>query len=204
MLNQNQKLNEWEERETRALATEYVDLLVGGYTTYTEPIRFKFEAREINNELALFGYLIDANGYKPIPVNVYFGSYVNMEEVEIKKVLIEEELRKQCHDYIDTLIDTHKKGSAKETQKYIVLTKVKYMNFEVLGLHPNNNQTFNYLVDLLTSDVATLGEDIKDDENIDYNKTDFKDIEELMDWYNDIMLMFDEYYQVDFVTPTQC
>ena len=142
MLNQNQKLNEWEERETRALATEYVDLLVGGYTTYTEPLKFKIEAREINNELALFGYLIDANEYKPIPVNVYFGSYANMEEVEIKKVLIEEELRKQCHEYIDTLID--------------------------------------------------------------YNKTDFKDIEELMDWYNDIMSMFDEYYQVDFVTPTLC
>ena len=184
MLNQNQKLNEWEERETRALATEYVDLLVGGYTTYTEPLKFKIEAREINNELALFGYLIDANEYKPIPVNVYFGSYVNMEEVEIKKVLIEEELRKQCHEYIDTLIDIYNKT----TQKYV----------------PNNTYTFNYLVDLLTSDVATLDEDIKDDESIDYNKTDFKDIEELMDWYNDIMSMFDEYYQVDFVTPTLC
>ena len=200
MLNQNQKLNEWEERETRALATEYVDLLVGGYTTYTEPLKFKIEAREINNELALFGYLIDANEYKPIPVNVYFGSYANMEEVEIKKVLIEEELRKQCHEYIDTLIDIYNK----KTQKYVLLTKVKYMNFEILGLHPNNNYTFNYLVDLLTSDVATLDEDIKDDESIDYNKTDFKDIEELMDWYNDIMSMFDEYYQVDFVTSTQC
>lgn len=200
MLNQNQKLNEWEERETRALATEYVDLLVGGYTTYTEPLKFKIEAREINNELALFGYLIDANEYKPIPVNVYFGSYANMEEVEIKKVLIEEELRKQCHEYIDTLIDIYNK----KTQKYVLLTKVKYMNFEILGLHPNNNYTFNYLVDLLTSDVATLDEDIKDDESIDYNKTDFKDIEELMDWYNDIMSMFDEYYQVDFVTPTLC
>lgn len=78
------------------------------------------------------------------------------------------------------------------------------MSFEILGLHPNNNRTFNYLVDLLTGDVATLDEDIKDDESVNYDEKDFKDIEELMDWYKDIMLMFDEYYQVDFVTPTLC
>lgn len=89
-------------------------------------------------------------------------------------------------------------------QNYILLTKVKYMSFEILGLHPNNNRTFNYLVDLLTGDVATLDEDIKDDESVNYDEKDFKDIEELMDWYKDIMLMFDEYYQVDFVTPTLC
>lgn len=91
----------------------------------------------------------------------------------------------------------------KESQNYILLTKVKYMGFEVLGLHPNNNNTLEYLVDLFTSEVASLDGEDKDDETIDYNKTDFANVKELMDWYEEIMMAFDEYYQINFVTPQE-
>lgn len=91
----------------------------------------------------------------------------------------------------------------KESQNYILLTKVKYMGFEVLGLHPNNNNALEYLVDLFTSEVASLDGEDKDDETIDYNKTDFANVKELMDWYEEIMMAFDEYYQINFVTPQE-
>ena len=203
MGNQNVVLNRWEEREVRVLAIEYVELLMEKHPTYAEPLKFKIEARENNHELALLGSIVDARGVKQTPIEVYFGSYNNMEEVKYKKEIIDEELRKQCHEYVDALANTHRNMLDKESQNYILLTKVSYMNFEVLGLHPNNNNTLEYLVDLFTSEVASLDEEDKDDETIDYNKTDFANVKELMDWYEEIMMAFDEYYQINFVTPQE-
>lgn len=72
-----------------------------------------------------------------------------------------------------------------------------------MGLYPNNSNTFNYLIDLFTSEVTSLDEDDKDDETIDYSKQDFTNVKELLEWYEEIMMAFDEYYQVNFLTPQE-
>lgn len=97
----------------------------------------------------------------------------------------------------------YREVSNEELKEYILLTKIYYVDFEVLGLYPNNSNTFNYLIDLFTSEVTSLDEDDKDDETIDYSKQDFTNVKELLEWYEEIMMAFDEYYQVNFLTPQE-
>lgn len=58
--------------------------------------------------------------------------------------------------------------------------------------------TFNYLIDLFTSEVTSL-----DDVTMDYSKQDSTNVKELLEWYEEIMMAFDEYYQVNFLTPQE-
>lgn len=82
-----------------------------------------------------------------------------------------------------------------ETGQYVLIVSECDGTAEIYGLHPNNEQTWSYIKQLLLNHVQEF------DKNCLMVPEEIGTLDELVDWYNEEIGFSSSFFRVGYVTP---